>query len=84
MANRNQGSRTSNNGTGGTGAFIVGALIGSVLSSLYVMFNAPRSGKETRESIQTQGQDLTKQITGETVEDATAEAKAEVRGFSGR
>jgi gas vesicle protein len=73
-----------------TGAFLWGSLIGMVAGAVYVLFNAPRSGRETREQIansvrqlagqvEREAEDARKRVLGERIEDSIAAGKAEAR-----
>lgn len=73
-----------------TGAFLWGSLIGAVAGMVYVLFNAPRSGRESREQIansvrqmagqvEKEAEDARKRVLGERIEDSIAAGKAEAR-----
>ncbi len=68
----------------GTGrSFLLGALIGGAIGALWALWNAPRSGSETRRSLQRaldeRLQSARRQIAGERLEESLAEGKAMAR-----
>jgi gas vesicle protein len=69
-------------------SFVVGALIGGILGALWAIWNAPRSGEETRRAIQQavdeQVNDVRRQVAGESLEEVLAEGKATARALNKR
>lgn len=61
----------------GIGAFLLGGLIGALVGALIGVWNAPRSGSETRAEIRERGLELRVQA-----EAAAAEARERVEGPS--
>lgn len=64
-------------------SFIIGALIGGVIGALWALWNAPRSGSETRRALQRAVDErverVKQQVAGERLEDSLAEGKAIAR-----
>ncbi len=71
---RNERSYVANHAVG----FFVGLLVGGLVGSATMLLVAPQSGKKTRAKIQQEGLDLRDQVV-ETVEDAVAEGRGQVR-----
>jgi gas vesicle protein len=58
----------------GVGGFVAGLLMGSLVGAGAMLLLAPKSGKETRDKIRQEGQDLQRHVT-DTVDDAMAQAR---------
>ncbi|MFQ3536050.1 MAG: YtxH domain-containing protein [Aggregatilineales bacterium] len=73
----------------GTGrSFIFGALIGGMIGALLALWNAPRSGAETRRNLQRaldkRLKRVERHVTGERLEESLAEGKAIARQLNQR
>lgn len=69
-------------------SFLLGALLGGLLGALWALWNAPRSGADTRQAIRAAWQrhvgNLRRQVSGESLEEALAEGKATARQLNQR
>lgn len=65
------------NGLADAGAFILGGLVGALVGAIAMIWNAPRSGVQTRTEIRERGLELRAQA-----ESVAAEAREKVEGPS--
>ena len=65
----------------GSGAFILGALIGTVIGGVIGLWFAPQSGKKTRHDIEHRAEGLREQVEGPSVDRLMSEAKSAVRNY---